>query len=205
MLLERTERFNQVIRKIDQVNGTDPNVEVVDGQPFPRELVYSQRLTGWVLTLKPDASEALRIAARGQHIGRWKIPRDRYPKNRGGYLRWRDALKALHADQVAVLMRETGYPEETIQHVQAIILKKDMKHNANTQTLEDALCLVFLETQFKDLMGQTEQAKMAEIIRKTWKKMSAQGHAHALQLPLGLEERDCIKRALALGQDGLQA
>lgn len=192
--------LNKVIQKIDEFNATDPNVEIAERKGYPRELLYSQRLTHWVLKLNPQASEPLRIAARGQHIGRWKISRDTYPKNRGGYIRWREALKVFHSEQVAAIMRETGYPEELIQQVRAIILKKDIKNNPDTQTLEDALCLVFLETQFADLKKETDEAKMADIIRKTWKKMSPQGHTHALQLPLGPEEKTFIESALSQNQ-----
>lgn len=191
-------RFQHLIERIDQLNSQDPNHEVVEGVAHPRELVYSKRLTDWVLRLNPTASEALRIAARGQHLCRWTIPRDRYERNRQGYLRWREVLKKFHADTVAALMREAGYPEDAMQRVRALILKKQFETDTEAQTLEDALCLVFLETQLRELCEKTTTDKMQDIIRKTWRKMSPRGRTAALQLPLGDAEKAVLSQALSL-------
>ncbi len=192
-----SDRFQAVIQRIDQLNHEDPAQDLVGGTAYPREYLYSQRLTEWVLRLDPSASEELRIAARGQHIRRWTIPRDRYERTRRGYLRWREVLKAFHADQVAQIMSGAGYPAETVGRVRLLILKKQLPHDPDTQTLEDALCLVFLETQFDDLRRKTPEDKMVEILRKTWGKMSARGRSVALQLPLSAEGQALIQRALS--------
>jgi len=195
-------RFNKVLERIDQLNSQDPNAELADGVAHPRELLYSQRLSEWVLRLTPQASEALQIAARGQHIQRWTIPRSRYEMTRQGYLRWREVLKAFHAQTVAELMRQAGYPDELIQRVRLIMGKRQLQDDPDTQTLEDALCLVFLETQFADLRHKTAPEKMREILRKTWMKMSLRGCAAAMQLPLGDEERAFIAQALSSDSRG---
>jgi len=192
-----SDRLRRVLARIDQLNSQDPNAELVNDVSTPRELVYAQRLTDWVLRLAPDASEALRIAACGQHVQRWTVPRERYERNRQGYLRWREVLKTFHAKTVADLMRQEGYPEDMIQQVERLIKKKDLAADPDTQTLEDALCLVFLETQFGDLKQKTPEDKMREIIRKTWQKMSEHSRAEALRLNLRPEDRDFLSRALA--------
>ena len=191
------DRLTQVLDRIDRLNGEDPSTEIVEGVQQPRELVYSKRLTAWVLRLNPQASEELRIAARGQHVRRWTIPRDRFEMNRRGYLRWRETLKTFHVDTVAGLMREVGYPDEAVQRVREIMGKRQIQNDPDTQTLEDALCLVFLETQFADLRKKTADDKMQEILRKTWKKVSAQGRAEALKLPLSEDDRVFIQQALS--------
>src|SRR5512135_2550231 len=89
-------RFERAIREFDELNGRDPNLENVDGRMVPRELIYSQWLTNWVLKLEPNASEELLLAARSQHICRWMHPRDSYPMTRAGYLKWRENLKKFH-------------------------------------------------------------------------------------------------------------
>ena len=187
-----SDRFTQLIARIDQLNSQDPNGEVINGTRYPRELVYAQRLSAWVERLDPQASEALSIAARGQHVCRWMIPRDRYEMTRRGYLRWRETLKAFHIQKVTELMQELGYPEETIQHVQRIMGKRHLQDDPETQTLEDALCLVFLETQFADLRQKTPDEKMRDIVEKTWKKMGDKGRAEALKLHLPDEVRGWI-------------
>src|SRR5439155_8492595 len=123
----------------------DPNRETVDGAEHPRELIYAQWLTDWMLKLCPQASEELRLAARCQHLCRWQVPRDSYPMTRAGYLRWRGDLKKFHAQKAGEILRETGYPEEVITRVQALNLKKNFPQDPESLVLEDALCLVFLE------------------------------------------------------------
>lgn len=190
-------RLQRLLDCIDQLNAEDPNRDVVEGAPQPRELIYAKRLTGWVLRLAPKASEALRIAARGQHVRRWTIPRSRYPMNRAGYLRWRETLKAFHADTIAGLMREEGYPDDAIQRVRTLMGKRQLGSDPETQTLEDALCLVFLETQFADLRRKTADEKMREVVRKTWGKMSERARAEALKLPLLEADKAYVLQAVS--------
>ena len=149
------ERFHAAIRRFDDENARDPNQE--NGRP--RELLYAERLTDWVLKLSPDASEALRLAARCQHICRWQNPRENYPMTRPGYLKWRSELKKFHAEKSGGILREVGYDENTIRHVQELNLKKNFPADAECRVLEDALCLVFLEFQFTALAVKTDDEK----------------------------------------------
>ena len=190
------DRLQQLLDRIDRLNAEDPSRDVVEGTPQPRELIYAKRLTGWVLRLNPKASEALRIAARGQHVRRWTVPRSRYPMNRAGYLRWRETLKAFHADTIAGLMREEGYPDDAIQRVRTLMGKRQLGSDPETQTLEDALCLVFLETQFADLRRKTSEEQMRQIVRKTWGKMSERARAEALTLPWSDADRRYVEHAV---------
>lgn len=181
-------RFELAIRKIDDYNGRDPH---------GRELPYSKRLADWVLKLKPDASEALRLAARAQHIGRWTVPRGDYPMDRSGYLRWRETLKTFHAHTAGEILREAGYGADVIDRVRALIQKKNLKNDPETQALEDGLCLVFLETQFDDLKDKVSRDKMADVVKKTWKKMSEAGRGQALALPLPENKKRFIAEVVA--------
>ena len=189
------DRLQRALARIDQLNSEDPNTELVDGISTPRELAYAQRLTDWVLRLDPNASETLRIAARGQHVQRWTVPRERYERNRRGYLRWREVLKAFHAKTVTEIMQQEGFPDEMIQRVRMTILKKSLATDPEAQTIEDALCLLFLETQLSDLRRKEPEEKMLEILRKTWQKMSERARGEALQLPLAPEDRALLLRS----------
>jgi hypothetical protein len=194
--IENQSRFDEAIRRFEAANSADPNHELVDGVPLPRELLYARRLTDWVLRLRPDASEALRLAARCQHLRRWESPRDRYPLDRAGYLRWRADLKKFHAEQSGAILREVGYDEELVRRVQALNLKKDLGKDPDCQVLEDALCLVFLQYQFADLAAKTDDEKMINALKKSWAKMSEQARAEALKLNYGERESLLIKAAL---------
>jgi hypothetical protein len=193
----QTERFATALRRFDETNSRDPNMEVVQGQPQPRELVYAQWLTDWVLKLAPQASEALRLAARCQHICRWEIPRDSYPLDKPGYLRWRADLKKFHAEKSGQILRAVGYEETTVQRVQELNLKKNQPQDPEVCVLEDALCLIFLEHQFAALAAKSDDEKMINALKKSWKKMTPAAHAEALKLKFGEREKNLIARALA--------
>jgi hypothetical protein len=197
MTAELPPRLLAACDAIDAFNAGDPRVVTVDDHPMAFEQWYAQQVTKWVLELNPQPSEALCIAARGQHVGRWTIPRSDYPMDRGGYLRWREELKRFHAQTVTGMMEKAGYPPLECEKVRDIILKKNFKTNTDAQTLEDALCLVFLESQFEELEQKTPEDKMIEIIRKTWKKMSAQAHEKALDLHMPEHQGELVRKALA--------
>jgi hypothetical protein len=189
-------RFEAAVRRFDEENARDPNTELVAGVARPRELVYAERLTDWVLRLKPDASEALRLAARCQHLCRWMIPRNGFPMDRAGYLRWRNELKKFHAEKSGQILREVGYGEELIAQVQALNLKKDFPRDPDSRVLEDALCLVFLQFQFSELAAKTDAGKVVNALRKSWHKMTEPARAEALKLPFAPRENALIEQAL---------
>ena len=193
------EKFNAAIARFDAENSRDPNREIADGISHPRELLYAERLTNWVLKLCPDASEPLRLAARCQHICRWESPRESYPMTRPGYLKWRADLKKFHAEKSGAILREVGYGDETIRRVQDLNLKKNFPADADCRVLEDALCLVFLEFQFALLVAKSDDEKMINALRKSWEKMTEAARAEALKLNFGEREKKLVTRALADG------
>jgi hypothetical protein len=190
------EKFAAAIRRFDEENSRDPNHEIAGGVSQPRELLYAQRLTDWVLRLAPDATEALRLAAHCQHICRWQSPRENYPATRAGYLKWRADLKRFHAEKSGAILREVGYDDETIRRVQDLNLKKNFPADAETRTLEDALCLVFLEFQFAALAAKSDDDKMINALQKSWAKMTEAARAEALKLNYGDREKALLHRAL---------
>jgi hypothetical protein len=187
------QKFEAALRRFDEENVRDPNLE--NGQP--RELLYAQRLTDWVLRLSPNASEIARLAARCQHLCRWKIPRADYPMTRPGYLKWRADLKKFHAQRAGEILREVGYDDDTIRRVQDLNLKKNFPADPECRLLEDALCLVFLEFQCADLAAKTTDEKMVNALKKSWEKMTESARAEALKLNYGEREKDLIQKALA--------
>lgn len=190
-------RFEEAIRRLDAANAADPNLETVAGQTWPRELLYAHRLYAWVLKLAPDASEALRLAARSQHLCRWMIPRSDYEATRAGYLKWRADLKQFHAQKAREILAGLGYPETIIAQVEALNLKKNFPSDPECRVLEDALCLVFLEHQLAGLSTRSAPEKMINALRKSWQKMTPRARDIALQLPLGAAEKELVARALA--------
>jgi len=196
------DRFERAIRRFDQENASDPNFELLGSVPVPRELLYARRLSEWVLKLDPNASEALRLAARCQHIRRWEMPRSGYPTDRPGYHRWKNALKQFHSELSAKILQECEYDSETIEKVRRLNLKQNFPNDPESRTLEDALCLVFLQYQLAELSSRTEPEKMINALRKSWAKMTTRARALALQLPFNTQEKELVFQALSTGAQG---
>lgn len=173
-----------VIAAIDRVNAADPSLEPVTRQPAA--LVYGRRMSEELKRICPDASEHLRIAARGQHIERWKLPRSAYPDGREGYHAWRRAQARAHGNRVAELMVAAGYREADGARVAQMLRKEGIKRDPEVQMLEDVICLVFLRWYFADFAARHDRAKVFDIVAKSARKMSAEGRARVaaeLDLP----------------------
>lgn len=188
--------IEEAYRRFDAANAADPNKIDIDGTPQPKELVFAKRLTEAVLSLDPNASPALRLAARCQHIRRWEMPRSTQPMGRAGYLKWRTLLKKFHAEKSAEILRDLGFSEGIIEGVQELNLKKNLNTDADCQTLEDGLCLVFLEHQFDALIAETEEEKLLGIVRKTWAKMSPRGQQAAAGIHFSESGTRVLRQAL---------
>jgi hypothetical protein len=186
-----TQQFDKAIELIDAANSEDPNQETSDGKNWPKELLYSHRMSDMLQRYAPDADEAMKLAIRAQHIQRWKSPRSDYPMNRKGYFQWRTSLYTFHAETVAALLVKAGYDDEFIERVKLAVSKKSLKTNPDTKLLEDVTGLVFIEHYMLDFAGkhpEYDEAKWLDIIRKTWRKMTEQAHQFALDGHITLPE-----------------
>ena len=189
-------KFNSAIRLFDEANSEDPNKENNNGKNFPKELLYSIRMSEKLSIFNPLASEAAQLAARCQHICRWEIPRDSYEMNRNGYLKWRRDLTIFHAEKASGILRRVGYDEGVIERVASLLQKKQLKRDQEMQDLEDVICLVFLESYFEKFSKKYTEDKLVDILKKTWAKMSDKGHEQALRLNLSENSKTLISKVL---------
>lgn len=194
-------RLRRAIERIDAVNADDPHTLVIDGVERPKEQAHAELMTGWVKRLDPDATELALIAARAHHLRRWSIPRSDYPEGRAGYLKWRSKLKKQHAEEVGEILSSVGYTDDEIATVQKIVRKQGLKDDPVVQTHEDALCLVFLQTQLDETAAKMTDDKAVDVLVKTAKKMSAE----ALEIAGGLDYSPSgaalLERALSATDD----
>jgi hypothetical protein len=190
-------RLAKAIAAIDAVNADDPFTLVLDGVERPKEILHAELMTEWVQRLDPAATDEQLIAARAHHLRRWALPRDDYPEGRAGYLRWRTTLKRRHAEDVGAILADVGYGPESVERVQRIIRKDGLGRDPQVQVHEDALCLVFLQTQLDDVAGQLGDEKTIDVLRKTARKMSGEGLAAAAGLSYTPSGRRLLEAALA--------
>ncbi len=182
----------------DAYNKQDPRVFTWEGVSEPQEYFFAVKLYEWVLKLDPAATEELLLASRSQHIGRWEIPREDYPDGREAYLKWRKNLALHHAAIATELMKQAGYADDTTDRVKQIILKQRIKVDPDVQTMENALCLVFLQLQYEEFRKKYEldPEKIINILRKSLLKMDKHGHGFALTLPYSAGGLELIGKAL---------
>ena len=185
----------RAIAAIDAANAEDPNTLVVRGEVRPKELAHAELASEWIETLAPDAGPALQLAARAHHVRRWEIPRSSEPLGRAGYHRWRRKLQAHHAQVAREILEEAGVEAGVVERTVALIRKQGLGRDPEVQVLEDALCLVFLETQLDALAERLEPEKMLDVARKTLRKMSPEAVDRALGLPLAPGAREMLERA----------
>lgn len=196
MAIENQARFEEAIRRLDEANTADPREEVVDGIPRPRELLFAQRVYDWVLRLEPGASEELLLAARGHTLRRWMIPRDRYAKTTRAYHEWRDALAAFHAEEAGKILEGVGYEAGVVDRVRRLIARLDFPRDPDSQILEDADCLVFLQTKLHEYLDDWDEQKTIKILRRTIAKMTPAAQELAKQLALDDRSREILLKAL---------
>ena len=183
--------YDKAVALMDAANSEDPNIEVADEKEWPKELLYSHRMSDMLERFDPAADEVAKLAIRGQHIQRWKSPRTDYSMDRKGYHQWRTQLYKFHAEGVASLMLEAGYDEADLERVRTAVGKRALKSNADTQLLENIAALVFIEhymLAFAEKHPEYDEAKWIDIIRKTWRKMSEDAQAFALAGKISLPE-----------------
>ena len=190
-MTEQQSLFEQALALIDAANSEDPNKVTMDGTEWPKELLYSQRMSDMLARFAPDADDAMKLAIRAQHIQRWKSPRDAYPMDRIGYLQWRKDLYKIQANTAAGLLEKAGYGEDVRERVYEAVAKKRIKENPDTQLLEDVTDLVFIEHYMLEFAGkhpEYDEDKWIDIVRKTWKKMSEEAQQFALSGKITLPE-----------------
>lgn len=190
------EQLQATLAAFDAANQQDPNHELLNGQAVPKEWIYGQRMSERLAAFCPEPSIELQLAVRAQHICRWKIPRSDYPMDRQGYKRWRSDLAQFHGETAATIMLDNGYDEAATQRVKDLLLKRGLKRDEEVQTLEDVACLVFLEHYLEEFAAKHDAEKLVDIIRKTWNKMSPNGHEAALRLPLSEAMLTLVTKAL---------
>lgn len=174
---------------IDAANAADPRSH--DGEPLA--LVQGRRAEEWVVRLDPEASDALRLAARAHHLRRWALPRSDYPEGRAGYLRWRRAQRERHARDLAAILDEACVDGSVAARATRIVAKRGLGSDPEVQTFEDAASLTFLETELRSVLDRLDDdTKAADIVAKTMAKMSAAGRERAAEVAATLDERSYL-------------
>ena len=112
---------------------------------------------------------------------------------RAGYLQWKRAQRWRHAEDLGALLTELGYEPNEVARAQTMVVRQ----GDGGQLVEDAACLVFIETQLAAVATQLDHDHLLDVIRKTAKKMSPAALAAVGQMPLGEVEQALLQEALS--------
>jgi hypothetical protein len=194
-----SEQYIKAVRAIDLIYQNETATELSAGITYPKEYLYARRMVEMLTKFYPQADEAQLLAARCQHFCRWEIPRSSYPLDKKGYHTWRTFLYTYQAQKAAEILLAAGYDDETVERVRVMVSKQGIKVNADTQLIEDVICLVFIQYYVEEFSHKyaDDIPKLFDIIQKTWRKMSDAGHAAVLQLQVKPELMDTLKAALS--------
>jgi hypothetical protein len=214
--IKMSDKFQRALSAIDEAHSQDPNLTTItepnaEPKSIPYELHYACKMTSYLESYNPSASEPLRLAIRAQHLRRWEVPRSSYPATKAGYLNWRTFLKNRQADQARQICIDSGYSEDEAGRVAALVRKEGLKRKITTTTtdktaeteedetqiLEDVACLVFLDDQFAAFEKGLDEEKILGILRKTWAKMSDKGRRMALEIQMSERCRELVQKALS--------
>lgn len=197
--MNKSEQYNNAIQLIDSTYQQDPDIDVWNGEQFPKEHLYAQRMVHMLEAYQPESDEAQLLAARCQHLCRWEIPRSSYPMDKAGYHKWRTFLYSYQAGKAAELLTNAGYNTDTIERVKTMVSKSNLKTNPDSQLIEDVICLVFVKYYAKDFAKRyaDNPKKLSGIINKTWNKMSPKAQATALKLDITPELTQAIANVIS--------
>jgi hypothetical protein len=191
-------KLERAFEAFDAYNAADPHKEEADGKVYPKELLYSLRMSGKLNEYAPDAPEHVKLAVRCQHIGRWEIPRNSFPMDRKGYLQWRSKLSLYHTDIASRILTSCGYDNDTIEKVKFLLQKKQLnQHHPETQLLEDVVCLVFIEHYLHAFALQHEDEKVIDILKKTIRKMSTKALKEAGDIDMSEKVKKLVEKAVS--------
>ena len=193
----QSDRFAEAMARFDRLNSEDPHTVDTATESLPRALLYSRHMTDRLDRFVPNASEPLKLAARAQHLGRWKIQRNTFPEGRRGYLQWRSKLAAMHAELASEILITLGFDESFVVRTAALIQKLELKKDPEAQSLEDVACLVFLEHYFSEFASKHPEDKVKNIVKKTWRKMSASAQEAAMLIEYSPQDKALIAEALS--------
>ena len=184
-MIVNQDRLNHAITLFDDLNSKDPNLEIFNGKKRPKELLYAERISVMLHKYAPNPSETLQLAARCQHIQRWKIKRDKFPITKSGYYQWRKNLKIFHANTANAILLKVGYEEDVINHVLHLVKKERLKSDKEAQTLEDVIVLVFIESYLEEFIhnhSNFDESKIMDIVFKSLHKMTVKGRRAVLTM-----------------------
>lgn len=173
---DRMPDLTRALALIDDANAADPSAP----EGVPAALLYGQRMSEELARQVPVAGDVLQVAARGQHIERWMLPRAAYPEGKAGYLEWRREQARRHGARLGGILAAAGYPEADQARVGVLVRKEGLKRDPEVQSLEDVICFVFMRHYLAAFAAGRDRAEVVDIVAKTARKMSAAARELAL-------------------------
>mmetsp|Transcript_147082 Transcript_147082/g.472417 ORF Transcript_147082/g.472417 Transcript_147082/m.472417 type:complete len:628 (-) Transcript_147082:106-1989(-) len=201
--LEVAAAEERALRLVDRIHACQPRrfEDVLD------EASYCAEVERWVLELRGGpihVPPALRLAARAAHLERGAVSSEGFGEGRQGYLSWRAKARRRQGERLEEILLAVGVERGLVARACALVGKELPIQDVDMQTMEDAACLIFLGHRLCQFQADKDDGTMADILQKTWRKMSPQAQAKAVVLDYTPRMLGCLLEGAAAAAD-LQA
>lgn len=186
-------QYQKAKAKIDQEHSLDLSIQTDNGIEYPAELLYSNRMLSILDLVLPESNNVIKLAAQCQHLKRWQVPRDLYPYDRRGYHEWRRVVMDFQLEQTRIILSEAGIDDADITEITKILHEQGNKLNRDSQVIMDTACLVFLRWYMEPFASKHQNEKVADILKKTMRKMSSHGVKLIQKLELSSTSKQLIE------------
>ena len=178
---------------------------VVAESNVPEDPVHSKNTLAWLLKLKPDADEALQIAALGHDIER---AIERRKVRRADFDDY-DEFKAAHARNSALVLREImqkcGLPTAITDDVCRLVCRHEVGGDERCDLLRDADSISYFDV---NLPFYFEREGYAETLRRTiwgYRRLSAGVRHLACTITYETDSLNILLREAVLAADNGQS
>jgi hypothetical protein len=149
--------------------------KILPNSPIEEELIHSRLTLKWLLKLKPDASEALKISAISHDIDRAVnkiIEKDRKPEESYEEFKRKHSIRS--ADIIVNLMKKHNYPEKVIDKVKHLVENHEFGGDTETDILTSADSLAYFEYNLPIYFKRNGKEETIRKIKFMFNRMSKQ-------------------------------
>lgn len=171
---------------------------ILPKSPLDFELVHAQLVLKWVLKLKPDANEALKISAIGHDIDRaitGITEKDLIDYSNINKFKKEHGVRS--ANFVVDILKTHNYPEDIIEETRHLIKNHEFGGNENSNILMNADSLAYFEYNIPSYLKRNGEERTKDKIKFMYNRLSPEAKKLVLKIGFNNQEiSDLIKDAL---------
>src|SRR4030043_27592 len=147
--------------------------EILPDSPIEFELKHAELVLKWVLKLKPDADEALKIAAFSHDIDRAVhkvLEKDLKDYSKINEFKQEHSIRS--AKILCQILAKHDYPKKTIDKVKHLVENHEFGGDSESDILKDADSIAYFEYNIPFYLKVTNRNRTKEKIKFMYRRMS---------------------------------